>query len=292
LATRWGFPASAECRRIRGFADERSEPVRRFLVLFLLLTACAQTSPRTSTPANDQRRREALERMRREACIQARGTWKETSYGASCDVGGEEEPVYEEPSGTDDVAVDETATSAEPSKFSGIGKKLTKKFSIEGGLVTFQMSHQGSSNFAVTLLTAGGEYAELLANVIGDYMGERAFELGLDDYRMQVEADGSWKIDVQQPLHGSGELLPTTFSGQADGVAGPFEAMSGLVELKMNHKGSANFAVVVYSSFGEYIDLAANEIGNFKGSYGVSVEPGVYVMDVQADGKWKIALSE
>lgn len=266
--------------------------MRRLLVLFLLLMACAQTSPTASTSDDDQRRRDALERMKREACIEAGGTWTERSYGGSCDTGDEEEPVYEEPSGPDEVVVEETQTGGETQGFSGSGKKLTKKFSIEGGLVTFRMSHQGSSNFAVTLLTAGGEYVELLANVIGDYKGKRAFGLDLDDYRMQVEADGSWKIEVQQPLHASGELLPTTFSGKADGVSGPFEATSGLVELKMTHSGSANFAVVVYSAFGDYIDLAANEIGNFKGSYGVSVDPGVYVLDVQADGNWKIGLSE
>ena len=266
--------------------------MRRLFVLFLLLTACAQTSPTASTSDDDQSRREALEQMRREACTGAGGTWRETSYGGSCELGEEEEAVYEEPTPADEVAVEETDTGAEPRRFSGTGKKLTKKFSIEGGFVTFQMSHQGSSNFAVTLLTAAGEYTELLANVIGDYQGKRAFGVGLDDYRMQVEADGPWKIEVQQPLHTSGDLLPTTFSGKADGVAGPFEATSGLVELKMTHKGSANFAVVVYSAFGDYIDLAANEIGNFQGSYGVSVEPGVYVLDVQADGNWKIALSE
>jgi hypothetical protein len=266
--------------------------VRRLLVLSVLLTACAQTSPTASTSDDDQRRQEALEQMRREACTGAGGTWTETSYGGSCDLGEEDEPVYEEPSGTDEVATEETDTGAQPRKFSGTGKKLTKKFSIEGGLVTFKMSHQGSSNFAVTLLTAGGEYTELLANVIGNYKGERAFALPLDDYRMQVEADGSWGIDVRQPLHASGEFLPATFSGKGDGVAGPFEATTGLVELRMSHKGASNFAVVVYSSFGDYVDLAANEIGNFQGSYGVSVDPGVYVLDVQADGNWKIALSE
>jgi hypothetical protein len=71
-----------------------------------------------------------------------------------------------------------------PINYSGKGQQAVGKFPLECGLAVFNLTHVGTSNFAVTLLDSNGEMIELLANTIGNFTGAKA--VGIEkkgDYR-------------------------------------------------------------------------------------------------------------
>ncbi|MEN4043543.1 MAG: hypothetical protein PQ971_01680 [Methanobacterium sp.] len=84
---------------------------------------------------------------------------------------------------------------------------------------------------------------------------------------------------------------PIKLSGSGQEATENFHLNSGLARFKMKHQGSSNFAIVLYSTQGEYIDLLVNEIGSFDGSTAVPIHSsGEYMLDVSADGPGKLLL--
>jgi hypothetical protein len=63
------------------------------------------------------------------------------------------------------------------------------------------------------------------------------------------------------------------------------------VRFQMHHDGSSNFIIWLLDADGNRKDLLVNEIGTFDGSKGVSLAPGVYVMQIDADGNWTVGVS-
>ena len=59
-------------------------------------------------------------------------------------------------------------------------------------------------------------------------------------------------------------------------------ASSGLVTLKLTHRGDSNFAVIAYSSGGA--DLLANEIGRYSGE--TLLPDGTFLIAFSAEGSW------
>ena len=173
--------------------------------------------------------------------------------------------------------------------FSGSGDDIiTVKLVSQSVLVT--MTHDGESNFSVTSKTRDDDYIDLLANEIGPYSGTVIQELGTSSWNkdklglLEVSADGNWKIVIKpltkakkwdgKPLSGTGDLVVL--------VPGKTKPGSKLV---MSHKGNSNFAVTTYSAKGGYLDLKANEIGNYSGK---STFGRAYYIAIETQGKWTI----
>ena len=105
-------------------------------------------------------------------------------------------------------------------------------------------------------------------NTIGSYKGTVPLDFmeGQQTPRIQVEADGSWKMTVK-PLS-SVRRFASTVKGKGDDVlyytAGPKVA-------NIKHTGSENFAVWYYGEDGN--ELLVNEIGNYQGQSRSPVRP-------------------
>lgn len=177
-----------------------------------------------------------------------------------------------------------------PVTISGKGTRVTKKFKLDGDVTLFKMTHEGESNFAVTLLNEKGEYVELVVNEIGAYKGTRAygeFEKGM--HLFNVEASGSWTIAIEQPVPTQASKPPLEFSGEGPGATGFFQTNGGLIVFRVSHKGRNNFIVTLLNYHGEAVDLLVNEIGRFTGSHATSsIEGATYLLDIDASGKWSI----
>jgi hypothetical protein len=89
---------------------------------------------------------------------------------------------------------------AAPLEFSGTGPQATEQFDLSAGLARFEMTHQGESNFIVTLLDdEGAEVGSSLMNEIGPIDSSQAVQIPEDGtYLLNVDADGAWTIRVQQ----------------------------------------------------------------------------------------------
>lgn len=170
-----------------------------------------------------------------------------------------------------------------PVSYKGSGDRIIKIKKPSGEkdeAVIVTISHNGYANFAVWSLDKKLRQDQLLVNTIGDYKGivPLDFEGGQQTTRLQVEADGSWKMAIK-PIT-SVRRFSSKIKGKGDDVV-YFKGGSKIGNIK--HSGSGNFAVWYYGS--DYTDLLVNEIGNYKGQ---SPLPGEAVMVVTADGSWSI----
>jgi len=92
-----------------------------------------------------------------------------------------------------------TSAPGVPRTFTGTGPKVSSLFWLDKTLTTFEMSHDGSSNFAVWLLDSNGENVDLLVNEIGSFDGSTAIGVpAAGVYILDIEADGDWTISVHQ----------------------------------------------------------------------------------------------
>lgn len=196
----------------------------------------------------------------------------------------------------------------EPITLKGSGDDVSSSFTLEEGVAIFDMNHKGSSNFQIWLYNADtGIQEDLLVNEIGSYSGKmivgvkKGSIVGVEPgrYLLDVTADGSWDVEVEQPNPSTASSLPWTFSGNGADVSSPFllESGMGAVKYKMHHVGSSNFQIWLFHVSGDYEELLVNEIGNYDGSTLHSVggilgsEPGIHYLDIEADGNWQVEIS-
>ena len=92
-----------------------------------------------------------------------------------------------------------------PINFKGKSYGVSSFFTLNEGLTTFKMTHDGKSNFIITLLNSNGSLTELLVNEIGSYSGKKAIGVKKNNfigakpgiYILSVMADGNWSISIK-----------------------------------------------------------------------------------------------
>lgn len=184
------------------------------------------------------------------------------------------------------IAANATYMKSVPIELSGSGAQATETFTLTSGFATFEATHDGGSNFVLDLLDANGNSMELLVNEIGSYNGKTFALIPSDgDYLLNIDADGSWNINISQAMSTNPESIPTTIQGSGDDVAF-VDLESGLRRFGFKHTGESNFAVMVNGQ-----SLLVNEIGNYEGSTAQKVnDTGTYILSIQADGDWSISI--
>jgi len=169
--------------------------------------------------------------------------------------------------------------------FSGSGQSVESGIEIDGGLTVIRASHSGESNFQVSL-EDDGEFSDSFINVIGDFDGAQADLIDSGEYILDVNADGSWDIEITQPRDSSGDSLPESLSGNGPDVIGPIQ-FDGTHIAEGSHSGESNFQVRIHPMEGRFSEGVFNEIGEFDGETTFSFN-GVGWVDINADGDWDI----
>lgn len=177
----------------------------------------------------------------------------------------------------------------ETQSYSGNGQAVTDTVSIEGGLTTFAMSHDGDSNFQVELIDEStGDTYEFLANEIGSWEADQPYYVPPGDYVLEVEADGNWNIDVDQPRPAPSAVsdLPASSADQYPDYIGPVQ-FDGLHRVSAQYNGDGNFAVWILDEDGQREELVFNEVGQFEGETTYSGTHVGYIR-IEATGDWNI----
>jgi hypothetical protein len=189
----------------------------------------------------------------------------------------------------------------------GTGTRATTAFTLERGLSIFHMVHRGTSNFIVWLYdTETGERVDLLANVIGSYDGSVVVGVTGEstgatpgEHLLDIDADGSWEVTIEQPRPVTAPSAPQTFTGTGPAVPQPFRLEAGTAIFHMSHQGTSNFAIWLYDRDGHRVELLVNEIGTFDGSTivgvtsgGFGARPGIHYIAIDADGTWQVTLQQ
>lgn len=198
----------------------------------------------------------------------------------------DEEPVVEEEPAVETDTVQTWADDAfgtfAPVSQTGPGDNLvTLPTGATAGIVT--LTHDGTSNFAVTVLdAANGSTGQLLVNTIGAYSGVTTYgfnSFGEPGVTLQITADGNWTLTMA-PISTASALVG---SGVGDGVF-LYDGDAG--KLAATHDGSSNFVVMEETDKAFSMGLLVNEIGAYSGT--VPLSSGPSVITVGADGSWTL----
>ncbi|HEY2881849.1 MAG TPA: hypothetical protein VGJ15_05435 [Pirellulales bacterium] len=175
-------------------------------------------------------------------------------------------------------------------KLNGRGRQASDKFKLESGLTVFNVTNDGESNFIVRLLDRNGKEVETLFNEIGPFTGEKAFFVPKSGQcLLDVQSSGNWTADVNQNHPTEGQSTPCSLQGKGYKTTPTFQLDKGLVVFKLNHQGESRFKVALLDQEGRTVGYLVNTLGNFTGSKPISVDkPGVYFLNVSADGDWTI----
>lgn len=89
-------------------------------------------------------------------------------------------------------------TAPYTTSFRGKGQVATELFSMQSGLKTIKMTHNGTSIFNVRLFDSQGNVVDYLTIGIGKLNGSKAEDIQNDGiYLFDVQADGNWTISIQ-----------------------------------------------------------------------------------------------
>ena len=196
-------------------------------------------------------------------------------------------------------------------EFQGQGDDVSDEFELAEGVTLFAMAHRGSSNFIIKLLSSTGETIDILVNEIGAYSGMRAIGFQRDaingaepgKYMLGITADGEWEImlgilrNVSAYQCAPEEKLPVSFYGTGDGITDIFLVENdGNVRFTFTHDGESNFVVTLLNAEYGIPEMLVDEIGSYQGTKAVGFkkgaiigpEPGIYLIDIIADGNWTV----
>jgi hypothetical protein len=174
--------------------------------------------------------------------------------------------------------------------FSGVGDSVVSVAQVSEPVLV-EMTHDGVSNFAVISKTASDGYITLLANKIGSYSGTRLQELSKKKKlsMFDVSADGNWTITIK-PLSSATKWTGKSISGSGDVVVKVPKNTKAGNRLGMQHFGTSNFAIISYSKKGKYLNLKANEIGDYSGKR--TFGKGATYLGIESEGDWTLTRSK
>lgn len=143
------------------------------------------------------------------------------------------------------------------------------------------------------LSAASGERIELIANDFSPLVAStiRGHESGA--YLLDVDTDGAWEVVIEQPRDRAGPSVPLRFEDTDQRSKGPFELPGGLVTFKINCVGTeGTCSVWLYDASGDRVELLANDLAPHSATKPTGVTPGIYWLDIDADGKWTIDVTD
>lgn len=179
--------------------------------------------------------------------------------------------------------------ASDPQAFSGSGSQVSPIVSLRPGPVIAASSHAGDGTFMAFLVDERGGDVAVLANESGRAATEAIIDgVAGGNYRVEVRTDGPWTVTLTQPRSIGGRVLPTTFRGTGDAVAGPFFQSDRTVVFDLHHVGERNFVVELVPSDGRAGTVVADEVGNADVTR-VERLDGSYWLSVTADGPWTVS---
>ena len=204
----------------------------------------------------------------------------------------------------------------------GTGDSLSPSFNLSAGVVIVDVAYAATSSGILEiefLKTDGSDSHSALFEFIasgGSYSGARAFnvhtgccpDLTPGSYRIQINSEGAWHVDVSQPSRNVGVELPRFVQGSGDDGYFPIAFRQGIVPIYYEYSGPADgsgsiLGITLYKMDGSererlvYDFLSADEIPKsgiesvtVNESSRADISPGVYLLAVESEGDWRIAL--
>ncbi|AHF98433.1 polysaccharide deacetylase [Halostagnicola larsenii XH-48] len=174
--------------------------------------------------------------------------------------------------------------------FSGNGGSQTDEFDLASSGVECSFSHEGSGDFVVEATAIDGDLAnDLLVDTTGSGPGKSFTFADEGTYQLEVEADGEWSIELDQPEVTNSDLtsLPVSESGTGSSFIGPLESEDD-ISLEVSHDGDGAFLIDGFDSSGSR-EQVVNKTGQFEGSRSYAVGDATW-FNIEATGDWELAI--
>ncbi|SDK63871.1 hypothetical protein SAMN05421874_109162 [Nonomuraea maritima] len=185
-------------------------------------------------------------------------------------------------------ATAQTPTAAAAATYRGEGDDVVRIPATTAATLV-KATHSGERNFVVWALDSNGEKVDLVANVIGDYKGTKAFNTITPRKvrTLEVSADGAWTLQVL-PMS-KARYWAINAKGNGSDVLKLTSPSKGMHRLTIRHSGERNFVIWALDNNGRAKRLLVNKIGDYKGR--VVLPAGIRYATVEADGSWSITRS-
>ena len=184
--------------------------------------------------------------------------------------------------------------TASPIKMSNSGSQSIESLPLQSGLSIFTTKYSGSEKFVVVLKDQNGNTVGTVANLIGSYDGSRALDIPSDgDYTLSVQATGPWSVDITQPRPFKADPAPLSLSGTGPMASQFMYLNSGLVTFSGSYGGMNTFKVDLLDQNGKLVQTAISQIGSYRGSQSIGItQPGIYLLNIDADSSWHLDVSQ
>lgn len=196
---------------------------------------------------------------------------------------GSEDSTTDRPEGT-------ILESGRAHAFEGDGTGETPAFDVDAGLLFASFTHDRTDPFAIDIEPIDGQVPnDVLARTAGHRSGESVLAIERGEYRLAVDAEGSWLVEVYQPAIHSDDLqeLPLERIGAGSGLVGPFwTAEDG--SIRAVHDGDGDFIVDMYSANGAREQIV-NTTGTFESTRSFVADASAW-LNVEASGEWTITV--
>ena len=199
---------------------------------------------------------------------------------------------------------------------------LSPSFNLSAGVVIVDVAYTATSSGILGiefLKTDGSDSHRVLYEFIAtgkSYSGARAFDvytgccpdLTPGSYRIQINSEGNWHVDVSQPSRNVGVELPRFIQGSGDDGYFPLAFPTGLVPIFYEYSGPADrsgsiLGITLYRMDGsesesilydfvptDELPKSGIETVRVNESFSADISPGVYLLAVESEGDWRIAL--
>ncbi|WP_225336072.1 polysaccharide deacetylase family protein [Halomicrobium urmianum] len=199
------------------------------------------------------------------------------------DLDGDEPSVGTRPSGT-------VLEAGQSHTFEGTGSGESPTFELDDGVVVATVSHDGEAIAVDVTKPDGLGRSENLLTTSGNESGESIMAVDDDTYRLEVDADGEWSIDLSQPAVHADDLedLPVEASGTGSAFVGPLWTERD-VRIVATHDGDGTFIVDGYGADGSR-EVIVHRSGEFSNSRSYKAGGPAWI-NVEADGNWTLEIS-
>ncbi|SIS03752.1 polysaccharide deacetylase family protein [Natronorubrum thiooxidans] len=175
--------------------------------------------------------------------------------------------------------------------FEGTRASESLTIGLDDGVLSASFSHNGDGDFTVDLIPMGDGRDDSLVTTSGITAGESIAAVESGTYRLEVDADGPWSIDLFQPEVHADDLdsLPVEASGSGSGFVGPIWTDTD-VRLELTHDGDGDFVVDGYGADGSRESIV-NKTGAFDNSRSYRAGGAVWI-NIEATGDWTLEVTD
>ncbi|ELY47367.1 polysaccharide deacetylase family protein [Natronorubrum sulfidifaciens] len=175
--------------------------------------------------------------------------------------------------------------------FEGSGSSESLTIDLDDGVLSASFSHNGDGDFTVDLIATGDGRDDSLVTTSGITAGESIAAVESGTYRLEVDTDSTWSIDLYQPEVHADDLdsLPVEARGSGSGFVGPIWTDSD-VRLEVTHDGDGDFIVDGYGADGS-MESIVNQTGTVDNSRSYRAGGAVW-LNIEATGDWTLEVTD